>query len=256
MLAYPYIDPVAFSLGPVKVHWYGLMYLLAFLLAWGLALWRTKKYQLDWTDEQIQDLIFYGALGAIIGGRIGYMLFYNLPQLMEQPWVLFKVWQGGMSFHGGLLGVLTAIGLFAWKTNKPFWAVGDFIAPLVPLGLGLGRIGNFINGELWGKPSEMPWAMVFPQSDGLPRHPSQIYEFGLEGIGLFILVWCYAAKPRPTGCVSAVFLMGYAVCRLIAECFRQPDPQLGYLAFNWLTMGQLLSLPMFIGGLILWRIKR
>ncbi len=256
MLTFPYIDPVAFSLGPVKVHWYGLMYLIGFVAAWLLAYWRTKHYKLDWTTEQISDLIFYAALGVILGGRIGYMLFYNTQELLHQPWVLFKIWEGGMSFHGGLIGVIIAVWLFARRANKQFWGVGDFVAPLVPLGLAAGRAGNFINGELWGRVTDVPWAMVYSHVDNQPRHPSEIYEFGLEGIALFILVWCYASKPRATGRVSAVFLMGYAVCRLIAECFREPDPQLGYIAFNWLTMGQLLSIPMLLFGFWLWWVKR
>jgi phosphatidylglycerol---prolipoprotein diacylglyceryl transferase len=256
MFIYPYINPVAFSLGPIQVHWYGLMYLVGFVSAWLLAHWRMKHYQLNWTSEQISDLIFYAALGVIIGGRVGYMLFYNLPELLQAPWSLFKIWQGGMSFHGGLLGVLLALWLFTRRYQKSFWEVGDFVAPLVPLGLGAGRIGNFINGELWGRVTDVPWAMVYPHVDEQPRHPSELYEFGLEGVALFILVWCYARKPRPVGRVSAVFLIGYAACRLIAECFRQPDPQLGYIAFGWLTMGQILSLPMLLLGLWLWWTKR
>ena len=256
MLVYPQLNPVAFSLGPIQVHWYGLMYLLGFTLAWLLAHWRVKHYQLNWTSEQISDLIFFSALGVIIGGRVGYMLFYNTQQFIKTPWILFKLWEGGMSFHGGLLGVLIALIFFARKIKKSFWEVADFLAPLVPLALAAGRVGNFINGELWGRATTVPWAMIFPHVDNQPRHPSQIYEFSLEGIGLFILVWWYAAKPRPIGCVSGVFLMGYASARLIIECFREPDAQLGYLAFNWLTMGQLLSIPMFIGGLLLWWIKR
>lgn len=256
MLVFPNIDPVAFSIGPLKVHWYGLMYLFGFVSAWLLAHWRAKHYQLPWTSEQIGDLIFYAALGVIIGGRVGYMLFYNAEQFFMKPWILFKLWEGGMSFHGGLIGVAIALWLFSRKAKKAFLEVGDFIAPLVPLGLAAGRAGNFINGELWGRVSDVPWAMVFPHSDGEPRHPSQLYELGLEGIMLFIVVWWYASKPRPAGCVSAVFLIGYALCRLIAECFRQPDAQLGFLAFNWLTMGQLLSLPMLVIGLWLWWAKR
>ena len=256
MLIFPHIDPVAFSLGPLHVHWYGLMYLLGFVSAWGLAHWRAKHYQLNWTSEQIGDLIFFAAIGVIVGGRLGYMLFYNTQQLLSKPWVLFKLWEGGMSFHGGLLGVVIAVLFFARKIKRPFWQVADFIAPLVPLGLAAGRAGNFINGELWGRVTDVPWAMVFPNVDMQPRHPSQLYEFGLEGIGLFILVWWYAAKPRPTGCVSAIFLMGYAICRLIIECFREPDAQLGFMAFNWLTMGQLLSLPMLFAGLLLWWMNR
>lgn len=253
MLPFPAIDPVAFSLGPIKVHWYGLMYLAGFFIAWLLAHLRVKLYHLDWTSEQISDLIFYAALGVIIGGRLGYMLFYNTQHLFTRPWELLKLWEGGMSFHGGLLGVAVAMFLFARKVKKPFVEITDFLAPLVPLGLAAGRIGNFINGELWGRVTNVPWAIVFPHSDGQPRHPSQLYEFGLEGLALFIFLWWYAAKPRPKGAISAMFLIGYAVCRLIAECFRQPDVQLGYIAFDWLTMGQLLSIPMLVAGLWLFR---
>ena len=256
MLIFPHINPIAFSLGPVKVHWYGLMYLLGFGAAWLLAHWRVKRYRLNWTAEQISDLIFYSALGVIIGGRLGYMLFYNTQQFISTPWILFKLWEGGMSFHGGLVGVLIALMFFARKVKKPFWEIADFFAPLVPLGLAAGRAGNFINGELWGRVTDVPWAMVFPHVDNQPRHPSQIYEFGLEGIALFILVWWYAARPRPPGCVSAVFLMGYASARLIVECFREPDVQLGFMAFDWLTMGKLLSVPMILAGFLLWWIKR
>lgn len=256
MFIYPHINPVAFSLGSLQVHWYGLMYLIGFVSAWLLAHWRMKHYHLNWTSEQISDLIFYAALGVIIGGRVGYMLFYNFPTLIHAPWSLFKIWEGGMSFHGGLLGVLVALWMFALRYKKPFWEVGDFIAPLVPIGLGAGRIGNFINGELWGRVTDVPWAMIYPHVDEQPRHPSELYEFGLEGIGLFILVWWYARRPRPAGCVSAVFLLGYAICRLIAECFRQPDQQLGYIAFGLLTMGQILSIPMLLLGFWLWWAKR
>ncbi len=249
MMTFPEINPAAFSLGPIKVHWYGLMYLIGFVGGWALAQWRVKHYKLDWTAEQIGDLIFYGALGVIIGGRLGYMLFYNTYQFFTQPWVVVKLWEGGMSFHGGLLGVVVAVYLFARRFHKPFFQVADFMAPLVPLGLAAGRLGNFINAELWGRVTDVPWAMVFPNSDGQPRHPSQLYELGLEGIGLFIVLWWYAAKPRPLGSVSAMFLIGYAICRIIAEYFRQPDVQLGFIAFNWLTMGQLLSIPMLLVGL-------
>lgn len=256
MLIFPSIDPVAFSLGPFQVHWYGLMYLLGFASAWLLAYWRTKHYQLDWTTEQISDLIFYAALGVILGGRIGYMLFYQFSEFAHKPWDVFKIWEGGMSFHGGLIGVAIALAVFSWRFKKNFLSVSDFIAPLVPLGLAAGRVGNFINGELWGRVTNVPWAMVFPQIDNQPRHPSQLYELGLEGIVLFILVWCYASKPRPEGRVSAVFLMGYAVSRLIVECFRQPDFQMGYIAFGWLTMGQILSIPMLLLGIGLWWAKK
>lgn len=256
MIVYPNIDPVAFSLGPVQVHWYGLMYLIGFIAAWLLARWRVKHYHLTWTDEQIGDLIFYAAMGVIIGGRLGYMFFYSTSEWIRHPLELFKLWEGGMSFHGGVIGVIIATVIFARKIKKPFWEVGDFIAPLVPLGLAAGRIGNFINGELWGRVTNVPWAMVFPHVDNQPRHPSQLYESGLEGIGLFILIWWYAAKPRPVGRVSALFLMGYAVCRIIAECFREPDAQLGFMAFDQMTMGQLLSIPMLLAGILLWWMKR
>lgn len=256
MLTFPAIDPVAFSLGPLKVHWYGLMYLFGFATAWLLAQWRVKHYRLNWTSEQVGDLIFYIALGTIIGGRLGYMLFYNSSLLLANPLNLFKIWEGGMSFHGGLLGVAIALSLFARKIKKPFFEVADFLAPLVPLGLAAGRAGNFINGELWGRVSDVPWAMVFPDGGAQPRHPSQLYELGLEGIVLFIVIWWYATKPRPAGCVSAVFLMGYALCRILAECFRQPDVQLGFLAFDRLTMGQILSIPMLLAGIYLWWTRR
>lgn len=256
MLTYPHIDPVAFSIGPLHVHWYGLMYLLAFALAWGLAHWRVKYYHLPWTSEQIADLIFYAAVGVILGGRLGYMVFYTSQEWLQHPELILKVWEGGMSFHGGLIGVILAMLYFSHKTKKPFMQVMDFAALLTPLGLGAGRLGNFINGELWGRVTDGPWGMVFPNAGDAPRHPSQLYELGLEGLFLFVLVWWYAAKPRPAGCISGVFAMGYAVSRILVECVREPDPQLGFLAFNTLTMGQLLSLPMFIAGLLLWGLNR
>ncbi|HVT63403.1 MAG TPA: prolipoprotein diacylglyceryl transferase [Legionellaceae bacterium] len=251
-LIYPSINPIAFSIGPIAVHWYGLMYLLGFGLAWLLAHWRVKHLHLSWSDEQIGDLIFYAALGTVIGGRIGYMLFYNLTELIHHPLNLFKVWQGGMSFHGGLLGVIFALYVFSKHSKKPFWVVCDFMAPLVPLGLAAGRIGNFINGELWGRATTMSWAMVFPEADTQPRHPSQLYECALEGLLLFTILWWYARKPRPAGAISAIFLIGYALCRFSVEFFREPDAHLGFIALNWLTMGQLLSIPMFLFGLWLY----
>ncbi|CZG85618.1 TPA: prolipoprotein diacylglyceryl transferase [Legionella pneumophila] len=256
MLTYPNINPIAFSLGPLKVHWYGLMYLIGFVGAWLLGYWRIKHYKLNWNNDQLSDLIFYSALGVILGGRVGYMLFYDFQEFIHHPWVLFKIWEGGMSFHGGLLGVVIAAWLFCRKYGKTFLEVGDFVAPLVPLGLAAGRLGNFINGELWGRVTDVPWGMIYPHVDDQPRHPSQWYEFGLEGVALFILIWCYASKPRQQGRVSALFLMGYAICRLIAESFRQPDSQLGFVAFGWLTMGQVLSIPMLLIGIWLWWAKR
>jgi phosphatidylglycerol:prolipoprotein diacylglycerol transferase len=256
MLIFPNINPVAFSIGPLKVHWYGLMYLLGFALAWLLAKWRVKKYHLAWNEAQISDLIFYCAIGVILGGRLGYMLFYHTSLLVTQPLTLFRLWEGGMSFHGGLIGVFFAVMIFAKMHHKTFWEVADFTVPLVPLGLAAGRAGNFINGELWGRVTDMPWGMVFPQVGNLPRHPSQLYEFGLEGIVLFIIIWWYADKPRPAGCVSAVFLILYSLARLFVEAFREPDSHIGFIAFGWLTMGQLLSLPILLFGLTLWGIRR
>ncbi len=256
VLTYPQINPIAFSIGPIHVHWYGLMYLVAIFSAWGLALWRVKHYHLKWTTEEVSDLIFYGALGVIIGGRLGYMLFYNTIPFLKAPWSLFKIWEGGMSFHGGLLGVMIACYIFARKIKQPFLYVTDFIAPLIPLGLGAGRIGNFINSELWGRPSDLPWAMIFPNGGPVARHPSQLYELGLEGLLLFVIIWFYANKPRPLGRVSALFLIVYALCRITVEFFREPDVQMGYLAGHWLTMGMVLSLPMLFLGLFVWWYKR
>lgn len=252
MLHYPNINPVAIQLGPFGIHWYGLMYLLGLSAAWFLLRYRSKKRPaLNWTTEQIGDLIFYGALGIVLGGRIGYMLFYDLPNFLHNPALILKIWDGGMSFHGGFLGVMFSMWLFSRKTGKHFIDIMDFIAPVVPLGLAAGRIGNFINGELWGKVSDAPWAMVFPTGGPLPRHPSQLYECLLEGIVLFILLWWFSSKPRPRYAVSGMFLLGYGLARFICEFFRVPDIQLGYLAFSWLTMGQLLSLPMIFGGLFI-----
>jgi phosphatidylglycerol:prolipoprotein diacylglycerol transferase len=252
MLVHPDFDPVAFSLGPLHVRWYGLMYLIAFLVGWALGRYRVKQPGSGWTAEQMDDLVFYIALGVILGGRIGYILFYSFSNFLHDPLVLFRIWEGGMSFHGGFLGVLLAMGLFARKYHKGFWPTVDFIAPLIPPGLFFGRIGNFINGELWGRVTDVPWGMVFHQTgDGLPRHPSQLYQAALEGVALFLIVWLFSAKPRPTMAVSGVFALSYGVFRFLVEFFRQPDAQVGYLAFNWLTMGQVLSLPMVLVGIIL-----
>ena len=254
MLTFHTIDPVAFTVGSLKVHWYGLMYALAFGMGWLLASWRARQPNSGWTSEQVSDLIFFSAIGVILGGRMGYMLFYNFPALLENPLNLFKIWEGGMSFHGGLLGVLLAIYLYGRKIHKSFFEVSDFLAPVVPLGLGAGRIGNFINGELLGRVTDVPWGMVYPRGGDLPRHPSELYEFLLEGIVLFIILWFYSAKPKPRMAVSGLFLVGYGVLRSIAELFREPDAHLGFLAFDSLTMGQLLSLPMvIIGVFFMWR---
>ncbi len=259
MISYPEIDPVALSLGPLKIHWYGLMYLLAFAGALWLGGVRAKKSSNLWQKEQVGDLIFYGAVGVILGGRFGYVVFYNFDYFIQDPLWLFKIWDGGMSFHGGLLGVLIAMGWYGRKLGKNFFQITDFIAPLVPFGLGMGRIGNFIGGELWGRATDVSWAMIFPRDPSqLPRHPSQLYQFFLEGIVLFGILWWFSAKPRPRMAVSGMFMLIYGMARFIVEFFRQPDEQLGFIAFDWLTMGQLLSTPMIaLGGLLmLWAYQK
>ena len=258
MLHYPQIDPIALQIGPISVHWYGLMYLVGFAQVWLLGRYRIKQGKSDLSLRSLEDLIFYCVLGVVIGGRLGYVLFYKPGEYLANPLEIFFLWQGGMSFHGGLIGVLTVLFLFARKHNKTLLDIGDFIAPLIPLGLAAGRLGNFINGELWGRPTSLPWGMVFPQSgDGLARHPSQLYELGLEGLVLFALIWWFDRKPRPTGQVSALFLMGYGLFRFLVEFTREPDAFLGLLAAG-LSMGQLLSLPMIlIGGFIYyWSAKK
>ncbi len=252
MIRYPNIDPVALSLGPLKVHWYGITYLVGFLVGWWLGRLRTRKPWAPINEEQMGDMLFYIALGVILGGRFGYVIFYNFDLFLANPLWLFKVWEGGMSFHGGLLGVMLAMFWFCRKVDRSFFEIADFVAPLVPVGLGAGRIGNFINGELWGKPTDVPWAMVFPNApDSLARHPSQLYQFGLEGVTLFILLWWFSSRERPRMAVSGLFLALYGSFRFLVEFVRQPDPQLGYLAWHWLTMGQVLSFPMIIAGVVL-----
>lgn len=254
-MEFPQIDPVAVAIGPLQIHWYGLMYLVGFAAAWLLGIYRAKQPGSGWNKDQVGDLIFYSAMGVILGGRLGYVLFYNFGQFLDNPLWLFEIWTGGMSFHGGALGVLLAFALFARKTGKSYFQVADFIVPMVPIGLGTGRLGNFMNAELWGRVSDAPWAMVFPTDpERLPRHPSQLYEFALEGVVLFLVLWFYSAKPRPAGAVTGLFGVGYGCARTFVEFFREPDDHIGYLAGDWLTMGMLLSVPMIVIGLamVIW----
>ena len=267
-MVYPEFDPVIVQLGPLAVRWYGLMYLVGFATAWWLGRRRARAPASTLNEAQFDDLLFYAALGVILGGRIGYILFYNFDGWIADPVRILRVWEGGMSFHGGFLGVLLAMGWYAWRKQKRFFALTDFIAPLVPLGLFAGRVGNFINGELWGAPSQLPWAMQVPcaGNPGLcfdklqlaagtqlspALHPSQLYQAGLEGLLLFAVLWLYSSRPRPLMAVSALFLIGYGVLRFVVEFVRMPDAHLGYLAFDWVTMGQVLSAPMIIAGLVL-----
>lgn len=250
-LQFPVIDPIIISIGPVALRWYGMMYLVAFIAAMFLANKASDKSNGVWTREQVSDLLFYGFLGVVLGGRIGYVLFYQFDYFLAEPLYLFKIWTGGMSFHGGLLGVITAVYIFAKKTNKSFLAVGDFVVPLVPIGLGMGRLGNFINAELWGRQTDVPWAMVFPTDAlQLPRHPSQLYEFFLEGVVLFIVLYFVTRKPRSLGLASGTFLIGYGVFRSIIEFFREPDAHLG-LYFSFISKGQILSVPMILAGILI-----
>ncbi|NBM79510.1 prolipoprotein diacylglyceryl transferase [Proteus sp. G2659] len=270
-LKFPEIDPVMFSIGPVSLHWYGMMYLVGFVFALWLANRRAAKPNSGWNKNEVETLLYVGFVGVFIGGRLGYVLFYNLPVFLNDPLYLFKVWDGGMSFHGGLIGVICAMIWFAKRTKRKFFQVADFVAPLIPFGLGLGRIGNFINGELWGRVTlDTPWAFLFPSSRSedlqlvaqdpttllpiiqeygvLPRHPSQLYEMLLEGVVLFIILNIFVRKSRPIGSVSGLFLIGYGAFRIIVEFFRQPDAQLGL--FGGVSMGQILSIPMILLGII------
>ncbi|MFM4724320.1 prolipoprotein diacylglyceryl transferase [Aeromonas veronii] len=246
------IDPVAFSLGPLSVRWYGLMYLFGFAFAMWLAGRRADAPNSGWTRNEVSDLLFYGFLGVILGGRVGYVLFYNFELFLADPTYLFKIWTGGMSFHGGLIGVITAMIWFAHKTKRHFFTVADFVAPLIPFGLGVGRIGNFLNGELWGRVTDVPWAIIFPEAGPEPRHPSQLYQFALEGVVLFIILNLFWRKNPPRGAISGMFLLFYGLFRFLVEFVRQPDSQLG-LYFQEISMGQILSTPMIIAGaLMIW----
>ena len=260
MISYPTVDPVAFSLGPLHFRWYGFMYLLGFVSAWLLARsrirrgWQSRPGARPWTRAEFDDLATWVFLGVIVGARVGYVLFYDPLMLLEAPFELFRIWRGGMSFHGGLLGVLLAFWYFARKSKRSFLEVSDFIAPLIPPGLFFGRIGNFINAEHWGTPSNLPWAMVFPGAGPLPRHPSQLYEAALEGVVLFAVLWGVSSCSRGRGMVSGLFALLYGIFRCAMELVREPDAHIGYLAFGWLTIGQLLSVPLVLVGI--WLIVR
>ena len=245
-LSFPQIDPIIFEIGPLALRWYGLMYLIGFAAAFWLASRRLPRT--GWTKDQLSDLLFWCFMGVILGGRVGYVLFYNFDNFLSNPLYLFKIWEGGMSFHGGCVGVITAAFLYAKKQSWSFLYVGDFIAPLVPIGLGAGRVGNFINGELWGRVTDVPWAFVFPGAGPDPRHPSQLYQFALEGVALFVILWLYSVKPRPTGAVGGLFLLGYGSFRFIVEFYRQPDAHLEGIYGSVITQGQMLSIPMMIAG--------
>lgn len=249
MLNYPAIDPVAISLGPLQIHWYGLMYVVGFVAAWFLG--RRRASRIGLTHDDIGDLLFYCAVGVVLGGRLGYALFYGMGQWLADPLWIFRVWDGGMSFHGGLAGVLLASFLFARKKGLAFFTLTDFVAPLVPIGLGAGRIGNFINRELPGRVTELPWGMPFPGMGPEPRHPSALYEALLEGAVLFVVLWWVSARPRARGLVSGLFLLLYGAFRFSVEFVRLPDPHIGFIAFGWVTMGMLLTLPMIVFGLLL-----
>lgn len=253
MIVHPNIDPIIFSIGPLAIRWYGLMYLAGFAAAYFLGLKRLHKIGLN--KDQFSDLVFYGAIGVILGGRMGYALFYQFDRVLAEPLWLFKIWQGGMSFHGGLLGVLFALGWYAWRHKINVIDLMDFAGPLLPIGLGAGRIANFINQELWGRPTDVAWGVLFPNDHlGLVRHPSQLYEAFLEGLVLFVLLWFFSQSPRKRGAVSGLGIMCYGIFRFSVEFFREPDGHLGFVALNWMTQGQVLCLPMIIfgGALFIW----
>lgn len=249
-IEFPQIDPILVSIGPISVRWYGLMYLFGFMFAIWLANRRADKPSSGWTKEQVSDLLFAGFLGVVVGGRVGYVLFYHFDLFLDDPLYLFKVWTGGMSFHGGLIGVISAMAWYGYKHNRTFFSVADFVAPLVPFGLGLGRVGNFMNDELWGRVTDVSWGVLFPSGGYLPRHPSQLYEAFLEGVVLFFILNIFIRKSRPAGAVSGLFLIGYGSFRFIVEYFREPDEHLGLFG-DFISMGQILSSPMIILGVMM-----
>jgi phosphatidylglycerol---prolipoprotein diacylglyceryl transferase len=254
MLRYPTINPIALQIGPLAIHWYGIMYLLGFAGGWLLARSRAARPDSTWTAAEVDDWLFYAMLGVILGGRIGYVLFYGMPLWRADPLYPLKIWEGGMAFHGGMLGVLAATAIFAWRRGRRFWDVVDFASALPGIGLFFGRIGNFINSELWGKPTDLPWGMLVADPNGgvaVPRHPSQLYEATLEGVVLFTIVLLYSRKPRPRCAVAGLFAICYGTARILVEFIREPDAGIGYLAFGWVTMGQILSLPVLLAGVLL-----
>ncbi len=249
---FPHIDPVMLDLGFVQIHWYGMMYLIGFAAAWFLLKRRARLGHSPWPAVRVDDLIFYCVLGVVLGGRVGYVLFYNFGSFLEDPLMLFRIWQGGMSFHGGLLGVALAVLLFARSSGAPLMVVADHVAWVTPIGLAAGRFGNFINAELWGRVTDVPWGIVFPGAGPLARHPSQLYEFVGEGLLLFVILTLYWLRPRPAGSIASLFLIGYGAARVTVEFFREPDAHIGFLAGDWITMGHVLSVPMVVVGVGLW----
>ena len=253
MIRFPDIDPVAIEIGPLAIHWYGLSYIAGIALAWWLLKRRAAAPGSGWTPQQVGDVVFYAALGGVLGGRIGYALFYNARSYLEDPSAIFAVWQGGMSFHGGVIGMVLAVAWLARAQGRPFLDISDFLVPVVPIGLGLGRIANFVNQELWGAPTTLPWGVMFthPAAGAVARHPTQLYEALLEGLVLFLVLDGVRRGAPPRGTLTGVFLLGYGVFRALVELLREPDAHIGYLAWGWVTMGQLLSLPMIVAGLAL-----
>lgn len=251
IMLFPEIDPIAISLGSIKIHWYGLTYLFGFAGVWIFGKMRAKKPYSPITPDGVEDLVFYGAMGAILGGRLGYVIFYNFAKFIEDPMMIIRVWQGGMSLHGGVIGVMMAYSLMAKKYHCKTFQLIDFLAPLSCFGLFFGRIGNFINAELWGKTTDVPWGIIFPGAGPLPRHPSQLYEAFLEGIVIFIILWTYTAKERPYLAPTGLILFLYGSFRFFVEFYRMPDAHIGYIAFGWLTQGQVLSIPMILIGMTL-----